>query len=246
MRYRDERLSCTNNLCASLSTKIPSNNSNAQCSARVFPLLLILKVPRPSRIFDKHPELSHILPTLSQPVSRILNSIICTRKALGRNLETLKGDNISIITSLMASLDFQKSTQIPSPVQRYNEDQDEPRTSPPTSLEAPISPPPTRSAKRRKTHEGEPAPNLAAIEAGETAIDDHLAVISEQLSRHIRPMNIGPRDVLRIDEFRGLYARNQRRDGRHFVVHQHDHPVAGMSFNLALPFHIIKIKPIFG
>ena len=133
----------------------------------------------------------------------------------------------------MASLDYRKSASTPSPAQGYNENQDDPRTSPPTSLEAPISPPPTRSAKCRKTHEDhEPsAPNLAAIEAGERIIDDHLAVFSEQLSRHIRPLNIGPRGLLPIDEFRDLYARNQRRDGRHFVVHQHDHPVAGMSFN---------------
>jgi hypothetical protein len=113
------------------------------------------------------------------------------------------------------------------------------RTSPPTSLEAPISPPPsTRSLKRRRTQQDDPSspPNLAAIEAGQAQIDDHLAVFSEQLSRHIRPCAAGQGDLLSIDDFKGLYRRNQHQHGRHFVVHQHDHPVAGMSFQSTLSF----------
>jgi len=115
------------------------------------------------------------------------------------------------------------------------------RASPPTSLEAPISPPPsTRSLKRRRTQQDDPSspPNLAAIEAGQAQIDDHLAVFSEQLSRHIRPCAAGQGDLLSIDDFKGLYRRNQHQHGRHFVVHQHDHPVAGMSFQSTLSFYV--------
>jgi len=107
------------------------------------------------------------------------------------------------------------------------------RASPPTSLEAPISPPPsTRPVKRKKTHQDDPPspPTLAAIEAGQARIDDHLSVFSEQLSRHIRKCAARQGDLLSIDDFKGLYRRNQHQHGRHFVVHQHDHPVAGMSF----------------
>lgn len=103
------------------------------------------------------------------------------------------------------------------------------RNSPPTSLEAPISPPPSRPVKRQKTKEdGQSSPpNLAAIEAREAQIDDHLAVFSAQLARCIRNRDVGQRGLLSIDEFRDLYLRNQHRHGRHFVVSQHDHPVAG-------------------
>lgn len=40
-----------------------------------------------------------------------------------------------------------------------------------------------------------------------------------------------------IDDFKDLYRRNQHQHGRHFVVHQHDHPVAGLPI---LPLSLFK------
>lgn len=122
------------------------------------------------------------------------------------------------------------------------------RASPPTSLKAPISPAPsTRSVKRRKLQKDEPPspPNLAAIEAGDARIEDHLAVFSEQHSQHIRPCAAGQGSLLNIDDFRDLYIRNQHRHGRHFVVHQHDHPVAGMLHQSTLSFCSSKLLAQF-
>jgi len=140
----------------------------------------------------------------------------------------------------MASFDSSDSLQVSLQEEEYISSRAHSRASPPASLEAPISPPPsTRSIKRRKTHPDDPpsSPNLAAIEAGEAHIDDHLTLFSEQLSQHIRPRAAGQGDLLSIDEFKELYRRNQHQHGRHFVVHQHDHPVAGMVCQSTLFFY---------
>lgn len=68
------------------------------------------------------------------------------------------------------------------------------------------------------------APTLAAIEAGEAQIRDHLAYFAKHLGAAIRPSS---KPAITIDEFEELYKRNQHRHGRHFVVHQHDHPISG-------------------
>ncbi|KAL8725120.1 MAG: hypothetical protein Q9166_007562 [cf. Caloplaca sp. 2 TL-2023] len=113
---------------------------------------------------------------------------------------------------------------------------------PPTSLQAPISPPRTRRQKgdipqtneedglapcRKSAHS-----NLAAIEAGEVQIQDHLSYFSSHLAKSIQPSAPGPR--LTINGFVDLYKRNCHQHGRHFVVHQHDHPVAGLHYDLRL------------
>lgn len=71
-------------------------------------------------------------------------------------------------------------------------------------------------------------PSLAAIEAGEAQVRVHLEYFSSHLHQASRqtPPSV-PR--LPINRFRDLYKRNQHARGRHFVVHQHDHPVAGSS-----------------
>lgn len=117
-------------------------------------------------------------------------------------------------------------------------------STPPTSLAAPISPPPldsTRSPKRpkRSHHSHKPAsapsPTLAAIEAGEAEIDNHLAYFTKHLSRVLRPpVPSVPR--LPIAEFGALYERNSNAQGHHFVIHQHDHPIAGVHYDLRLQF----------
>lgn len=91
----------------------------------------------------------------------------------------------------------------------------------PDSLARDISPPPTR-----KRPDARAEPTVAAVEAGQAEIRNHLEYFSKHLQELSRPTN-GPR--LSIDAFRSLYARNQHPKGRHFVIHQHDHPISGMT-----------------
>jgi len=114
--------------------------------------------------------------------------------------------------------------------------------SPPSSLFRTVSPPPVSRRKRRRTSEkiGETSvqdegcstsPSLAAIESGEA----HLDYFSKHLSKVCRPVtNRIPR--LSIDDFVNLYKRNQHPHGHHFVVHQHNHPIAGVHYDLRLQF----------
>ncbi|KAL8756703.1 MAG: hypothetical protein Q9199_002749 [Rusavskia elegans] len=126
-------------------------------------------------------------------------------------------------------------------------DEERPNT-PPTSLQAPISPPRSRRSKSHFSHVDElnpgvptdgsqhhsdiNAPTPASIEAGEIQIQDHLSYFSAHLARVVRPQTPGPR--LSIPDFVDLYQRNYHPHGRHFVVHQHDHPVAGLHYDLRL------------
>jgi hypothetical protein len=76
---------------------------------------------------------------------------------------------------------------------------------------------------------------LAAIEAGKVKIDDHLTFFRSQLagaSRDTVP------DIPRISicNFATLYQSNLQPHGHHFVVHQHNHPVAGVHYDLRLQF----------
>jgi len=108
-------------------------------------------------------------------------------------------------------------------------------STPPTSLAAPISPPQLDSTRPAKRPKRAPSPTLAAVEAGEAEIDDHLGYFTKHLSRVIRPCAARvPR--LSIAEFRRLYERNSNAQGHHFVIHQHDHPVAGVHYDLRLQF----------
>jgi hypothetical protein len=74
----------------------------------------------------------------------------------------------------------------------------------------------------------------AQIEAGAVQISNHLARFSSSLSSHLRPTSA---DVPRLSIAR--YARLYEScagspGGAHFVVHQHDHPVAGTHYDLRL------------
>ena len=112
-------------------------------------------------------------------------------------------------------------------------------TTPPTSLRTSISPPPSRARRSKeksgkdKTHlsqrNEDAVPELAAIEAGEVRIRNHLEHFSHHLSHHARPTS-----PLSIPFFVDLYKRNQHPHGRHWVIHQHDHPVAGVHYDLRL------------
>lgn len=117
----------------------------------------------------------------------------------------------------------------------------------PISLGLPISPPlrPLTKSPRTSSHprihrsqntseasNALTAPSLASIEAGEAKIEDHLEYFSKQLARVTRASAPGPR--LSNRDFVDLYQRNQHEHGHHFVVHQHDHPVAGVHYDLRL------------
>ncbi|KAK4626903.1 hypothetical protein CLAFUW4_05048 [Fulvia fulva] len=121
------------------------------------------------------------------------------------------------------------------------------------TLHRDISPPPLRKASTVAKNAGKPeqpkkeleehndethekcAPggksDLAAIEAGEVEIRDHLEYFFHHLSSASRPA-VGPR--ISFDAWRDLYKRSQHPHGRHFVVHQHDHPVSGVHYDLRL------------
>jgi hypothetical protein len=101
-------------------------------------------------------------------------------------------------------------------------------------LNASVSPPPPR----RKSIPKQEAHELASIEAGEVDVTNHLEIFSSKLSQHTRPVNhiSQPTPRLMIDEYVDLYRRNSHPTGRHFVIHQHDHPVAGPHYDLRLQF----------
>ena len=114
---------------------------------------------------------------------------------------------------------------------------------PPRSLRTSISPPPSRNNRSRhitqnhafkrmddtpEPHQASP-PSLAAVEAGESQIENHLDRFSSHLFQYVTPGAL-----LSISAFETLYNRNRHPHGRHFVVHQHDHPVAGLHYDLRL------------
>jgi hypothetical protein len=131
----------------------------------------------------------------------------------------------------------------------------------PSSLARDISPP--RPSKRRKTfgtttfttttladakpkalaHAKSPhttndissiEPTLAAIEAGKAKIVDHLTHFTSHLAKASRQTPHAPR--LPIDNFTSLYQSNHHAHGHHFVIHQHNHPIAGVHYDLRLQF----------
>lgn len=128
----------------------------------------------------------------------------------------------------------------PSPPAETECSQENSKTTPIiASLDAPVSPPRRRrrgsnSPGRNTSQQQPPPPNLAAIEAGQVQVTDHLGIFSSSLSQCIRPSPAESR--LPIPAWMDLYRRNERPSGRHFVVHQHDHPVSGPHYDLRLQF----------
>ncbi|RHZ62800.1 uncharacterized protein CDV56_108167 [Aspergillus thermomutatus] len=123
-----------------------------------------------------------------------------------------------------------------------------------STLDAPVSPPRRRS-RNRKVPDDQPLPSLssgkqtngadskrpgsepslAAIEAGTIEVTDHLKIFSSRLGRCARP--VAPQvPRLPIRDWMNLYERNLHPNGRHFVIHQHDHPIAGPHYDLRLQF----------
>ncbi|KAJ5096036.1 hypothetical protein NUU61_005392 [Penicillium alfredii] len=132
-----------------------------------------------------------------------------------------------------------------------NEELDETRTKQSTSilssLIAPVSPP-----RRKSTFNGnrepnralpsgainlENTPSLAAIEAGQVEVTDHLSIVSTKLRQYMRFHSYPqPTPRIPIEQWVELYRRNEHPEGRHFVIHQHDHPLAGPHYDLRLQF----------
>lgn len=114
----------------------------------------------------------------------------------------------------------------------------------PLSLGREISPPPTKKrayeetdkstdgAQKDKTVTATPA----AIEAGKARIRNHLDHFCSHLGAVIRHGEPSIHPLLPISEFATLYQRNQRSHGHHFVIHQHNHPIAGVHYDLRLQF----------
>src|SRR4051812_31552150 len=66
----------------------------------------------------------------------------------------------------------------------------------------------------------------AAVEAGEIEIDDHVSFFSTKLLAARLPV-LSNQPRLTHQAWLDLYQRNLNDRGHHFVVHQHDHPIAG-------------------
>ncbi|KAJ5812062.1 hypothetical protein N7474_008363 [Penicillium riverlandense] len=128
----------------------------------------------------------------------------------------------------------------------YDTDRPGPRGPFLSSLKASVSPPPRKPTVNQHIRKesspdtnasNTPAHSLAAIEAGQVEINNHLATISTKLSQCIRPLSDLPATPrLPIDKWIDLYRRNEDPQGHHFVIHQHDHPVAGTHYDLRLQF----------
>lgn len=106
------------------------------------------------------------------------------------------------------------------------------RLDPPASFQARVSPPPVHK-DQEDGQDKRPAATTAAVEAGAVDINDHVAFFSQKLLAFTSPEISGvPRLAHR--DWLDLYERNQDDGGHHFVIHQHDHPVAGTHYDLRL------------
>lgn len=95
-----------------------------------------------------------------------------------------------------------------------------------TSISTSISPPATTSRPTAGT--------TADVESGAVEISDHLTHFTSTLSSHLRPTSA---DVPRLSVLRYSHLYQSclgSPSGAHFVIHQHDHPVAGTHYDLRL------------
>ncbi|GAM43171.1 hypothetical protein TCE0_047f17761 [Talaromyces pinophilus] len=118
---------------------------------------------------------------------------------------------------------------------------------PPTlsSLTSSVSPPRLKKLKPKvdmyssntPANDGTNALSLAAVEAGEVKAEDPVELFSARLAAVARPLSTsldGRR--LPVKDWIDLYSRNRHENGCHFVIHQHDHPIAGPHYDLRLQF----------
>lgn len=113
--------------------------------------------------------------------------------------------------------------------------------SPLRSLQREITPPPLSRSRSgnvppRATNQVlEKSVTIAQVEEGKATIQNHLDFFSDKL-RQSRSAAGGSAPLLSIPDFRVLYLRNQHAHGHHFVIHQHNHPIAGVHYDLRLQF----------
>lgn len=107
----------------------------------------------------------------------------------------------------------------------------------PSTLSKGVSPPPV--VRRRADQNGQqrkdrptPQPTTAQVEAGLEDVVDHVEFFSQKLASCTLPASQSPR--LSHTNWLDLYSRNQSSSGHHFVIHQHDHPIAGTHYDLRL------------
>ena len=98
------------------------------------------------------------------------------------------------------------------------------------------SPQQQQQQQQQQQHQQPDLPKVAAVEAGEAQIKDHLAYFSAHFSSVLRAPPETPSCLLSVEDFSALYCRHQHARGHHFVIHQHDHPVAGPHYDLRLQF----------
>lgn len=105
--------------------------------------------------------------------------------------------------------------------------------------ETPINPDGIKPQGGRSAPASEPRPteaSTAAIESGAVIVEDHVLRFSELLQKASIPHLETP-DIPRISipDYKRLYESNAgSKHGAHFVIHQHDHPVAGTHYDLRL------------
>ncbi|EED18880.1 conserved hypothetical protein [Talaromyces stipitatus ATCC 10500] len=137
------------------------------------------------------------------------------------------------------------SPETPRPFRNRNISQDRTRTRTLSSLTSSVSPPRLKKSASRvdRYHSNRPknddttSLSLAAVEAGQVKIDDPVELFSARLAAASRPVSTfteGSR--LPVKDWIDLYSRNQHENGCHFVIHQHDHPIAGPHYDLRLQF----------
>ncbi|KAH7156321.1 DNA polymerase ligase-domain-containing protein [Dactylonectria macrodidyma] len=106
-------------------------------------------------------------------------------------------------------------------------------TPPHAELPTVPSPPINPSASASASSTNRSPPTTAAIESGSAEIDNHLAHFTTHLASHILPSSLPP--ALSISSYASLYtAAAGNAHGAHFVIHQHDHPIAGTHYDLRL------------
>ncbi|KAI0203706.1 DNA polymerase ligase-domain-containing protein [Astrocystis sublimbata] len=89
--------------------------------------------------------------------------------------------------------------------------------------------------KAPSLHENEQPPATAAIGAGKASIEHHLDYFSALLAKTtLSPFPSGS-PHLSVEDYRTLYETNAGNPrGAHFIIHQHDHPIAGTHYDLRL------------
>lgn len=113
-----------------------------------------------------------------------------------------------------------------------------------------VSPPPIKRRRRLNTQYDSPStssspqrssstttlvPTPAAVEAGKATIDNHLEYFLNLFRQFSKPASSPLIPRLSLDALTSLYLRSDGNPlGHNFIVHQHDHPRAGLHYDLRL------------